>query len=125
MSSLHTHTLAELRQMLDGKQISALELAQHFIRRIHQHDAALNSFVTVTEDAALRSAELADVQIAAGQAGVLTGIPLAHKDIFCTQGVKTSCGSRMLDNFIAPYSATVVERLNQAGTVMLGKLNMD
>ena len=125
MSSLHTHTLAELRQMLDGKQISALELAQHFLQRIRQHDAELNSFVTVTEEAALHSAELADAQISAGQAGVLTGIPLAHKDIFCTQGVRTSCGSRMLDNFIAPYSATVVERLSQAGTVMLGKLNMD
>ena len=125
MSALHTKTLAELRGMLDGKQISAHELAQYFLARVHSHDAALNSFVTLTEEHALADARRADELLAAGQGGALTGIPLAHKDIFCTQGIKTSCGSRMLDNFIAPYNATVVERLQAAGTVMLGKLNMD
>ena len=125
MSALHTKTLAELRGMLDGKQISAHELAQYFLARVHSHDAVLNSFVTLTEEHALADARRADELLAAGQGGALTGIPLAHKDIFCTQGIKTSCGSRMLDNFIAPYNATVVERLQAAGTVMLGKLNMD
>ena len=123
--AIHHKTLAELRGMLDGKDISARELAQHFIQRVQTHDGALNSFITLTADAALLDAQGADETIAAGQAGALTGIPLVHKDIFCTQGVKTSCGSRMLDNFIAPYNATVVERLKQAGTVMLGKSNMD
>ncbi|MEW6764467.1 MAG: amidase, partial [Pseudomonadota bacterium] len=122
---MHQKTLAELRGMLDRKEISAVELAQHFLARIRAHDGALNSFITVTEGEALEAARAADHRIAAGQAGPLTGIPLAHKDIFCTLGVRTSCGSRMLDNFVAPYDATVVERLRQAGTVMLGKLNMD
>ncbi|MFZ5578852.1 MAG: Asp-tRNA(Asn)/Glu-tRNA(Gln) amidotransferase subunit GatA [Pseudomonadota bacterium] len=122
---MHQKSLAELRGMLDRKEISAVELAQHFLARIRAHDGALNSFITVTEGEALEAARAADHRIAAGQAGPLTGIPLAHKDIFCTLGVRTSCGSRMLDNFVAPYDATVVERLRQAGTVMLGKLNMD
>ncbi len=123
--SLHQQSIAELRGMLDRKEVSSVELAQHFLARIKAHDPALNSFISVTEDEALKAALAADHRIAAGHAGPLTGIPLAHKDIFCTLGVKTSCGSRMLDNFVAPYNATVVERLNQAGTVMLGKLNMD
>ena len=124
-TAIHNKTLSELRGMLDDKQISAQELAQHFIQRIRTHDSTLNCFVSVTEDLALLAAQQADEQIAAGQAGLMTGVPLAHKDIFCTKGVKTSCGSRMLDTFIAPYNATVVERLHQAGTVMLGKLNLD
>lgn len=125
MSQLHQKSVAELRGMLDGKEVSSVELAQHFLARIRAYDGALNSFISVTEAEALEAARAADHRIAAGKAGALTGIPLAHKDIFCTLGVKTSCGSRMLDNFIAPYDATVVERLRQAGTVMLGKLNMD
>jgi len=122
---MHNKTIRELRGMLDRKDVSAVELAQHFLARIKAHDGALNSFISVTEAEALEAARAADHRIAAGQAGPLTGIPLAHKDIFCTQGVRTSCGSRMLDNFVAPYDATVVERLRQAGSVMLGKLNMD
>ncbi|MGC8732051.1 MAG: amidase, partial [Halothiobacillaceae bacterium] len=122
---MHQQSIAELRDMLDRKEVSSVELVQHFLARIKAHDPALNSFISVTEDEALKAARAADHRIAAGHAGPLTGIPLAHKDIFCTLGVKTSCGSRMLDNFVAPYNATVVERLNQAGTVMLGKLNMD
>jgi len=125
MSQLHQKSVAELRGMLDRKDVSSVELARHFLARIRAHDGALNSFISVTEAQALEAALAADHRIAAGQASALTGIPLAHKDIFCTLGVKTSCGSRMLDNFVAPYNATVVERLRQAGTVMLGKLNMD
>ena len=125
MSALHHQSLTQLRGMLDQKQLSARELAQYYVERVRAHDASLNSFVTLTEDEALLDAQRADEALAAGQGGALTGIPLAHKDIFCTQGIRTSCGSRMLDRFIAPYNATVVERLQQAGTVMLGKLNMD
>ncbi|MGZ8189773.1 MAG: Asp-tRNA(Asn)/Glu-tRNA(Gln) amidotransferase subunit GatA, partial [Methylococcaceae bacterium] len=85
----------------------------------------LNAYITVTEAQAMQAAEAADVRLASGNADLLTGIPMAQKDIFCTLGVKTSCGSKMLDNFIAPYNATVVDKFNQAGAVMLGKLNMD
>jgi len=122
---MHNKTLLELSQGLREKQFSSLELTEHFLSRIRQHDPRLNAFVTVTEEQALGHAKAADARIAAGQAGPLTGVPIAQKDIFCTQGVRTSCGSKMLDNFISPYNATVVERFNQAGAVMLGKLNMD
>ena len=81
--------------------------------------------MTVTRDKALADARSADAARAAGRAGRLTGVPLAHKDIFCTDGIRTSCGSKMLDNFVAPYDATVVEKLAAAGTVLLGKTNMD
>jgi aspartyl-tRNA(Asn)/glutamyl-tRNA(Gln) amidotransferase subunit A len=94
------------------------------LARIKQH-SELNCFITVTEVEAIAQAKIADQLISDGKAGPLTGIPLAHKDIFCTQGIKTSCGSKMLDNFQAPYNATVIERFNQAGAVTLGKLNMD
>ncbi|MCU7810333.1 MAG: Asp-tRNA(Asn)/Glu-tRNA(Gln) amidotransferase GatCAB subunit A, partial [Candidatus Thiodiazotropha sp. (ex Notomyrtea botanica)] len=88
-------------------------------------EGSLNSLVTVTPESALMTAEAADQQIQSGDAGPLMGIPILQKDIFCTRGVKTSCGSRMLDNFISPYDATVTERLMQAGAVSLGKANMD
>ena len=123
--SLHTKTLKQLSDELQNKSISSVELTQHFLDRIEKYDADLNSFVTVTKDYALAQAKQADEQIANGSAGPLTGIPIAQKDIFCTEGFKTSCGSKMLDNFISPYNATVVEKLNAAGMVMLGKLNMD
>ena len=121
---MHTKTIAEMAKGLRAKEFSSLELTQHYLNRIKQAEA-LNSFVTVTEQQAIATAKKADEQIASGEAGLLTGIPLAQKDIFCTQDVKTSCGSKMLDNFIAPYNATVIEKFNQAGAVMLGKLNMD
>jgi aspartyl-tRNA(Asn)/glutamyl-tRNA(Gln) amidotransferase subunit A len=121
---MHTKTIAELAKGLRAKEFSSLELTQHYLDRIKQAEI-LNSFVTVTEEQALATANKADKQIANGEGGILTGIPLAQKDIFCTQEVKTSCGSKMLDNFIAPYNATVIEKYNQAGAVMLGKLNMD
>jgi len=121
---MHTKTIAELSKGLLAKEFSSLELTQHYLNRIKQAET-LNSFVTVTEQQAIAAANKADEQIARGEGGVLTGIPLAQKDIFCSQDVKTSCGSKMLDNFIAPYSATVIEKFNEAGAVMLGKLNMD
>ncbi len=122
---MHNRTLAELAQALRAKHCSSEELTRHFLQRIQQHDGQLNSFITVTEEAALTAARAADQRLARGEAGPLSGIPFAQKDIFCTQGVKTSCGSKMLDNFIAPYDATVVSKLNEAGVVMLGKTNMD
>jgi len=122
---MHTKTLAELSAALQAREFSSEALTGHFLERIAQLDPALNSFVTVTADEALAAAAAADRRIAAGEAGPLTGIPIAHKDIFCTSGVRTSCGSRMLDNFVSPYDATVVARLKDAGVVMLGKTNMD
>ncbi|WP_026611351.1 Asp-tRNA(Asn)/Glu-tRNA(Gln) amidotransferase subunit GatA [Methylocaldum szegediense] len=122
---MHDKTIAELAAGLKNKEFSSLELTQALLARIRQHNPQLNCFITVTEEQALEQARAADAAIARGAAGALTGVPIAQKDIFCTKGVKTSCGSKMLDNFIAPYDATVVERFNQAGAVMLGKLNMD
>ncbi|NIW24134.1 MAG: Asp-tRNA(Asn)/Glu-tRNA(Gln) amidotransferase GatCAB subunit A, partial [Gammaproteobacteria bacterium] len=122
---MHEKTLTELSEALAAKQISSRELTEHYLGRIEQLDTDLNAFVTVTADQALVQADAADERRAAGTATPLTGIPIAHKDIFCTRGVKTSCGSRMLDNFVSPYNATVVAKLEEAGAVMLGKTNMD
>ena len=118
-------SIADLAEGLRTRTFSSRELTQAYLDRIQRLDGQLNSFITVTAEQALAQAEAADAQLANGSAGPLTGIPIAHKDLFCTQGVRTSCGSRMLDNFVAPYDATVVERLQQAGMVMLGKTNMD
>ena len=122
---MHTKTLLELSHALHTRELSSVELTRYFLDRIARYDNQLNSFITVTEELALSQAAAADVQLQAENAGQLCGIPLAHKDIFCTLGVKTSCGSRMLDNFIAPYNATVVEKIRDAGMVTLGKTNMD
>ncbi|MDD2660493.1 MAG: Asp-tRNA(Asn)/Glu-tRNA(Gln) amidotransferase subunit GatA [Methylococcales bacterium] len=121
---MHTKTLPDLVRGLRSREFSSLELTQSFLSRIRQHQH-LNAYITVTEEDALLNAKAADVRLAEGKAELLTGIPIAHKDIFCTLDVKTTCGSKMLDNFTAPYNATVVEKFNQAGAVMLGKLNMD
>ncbi|HEX2493790.1 MAG TPA: Asp-tRNA(Asn)/Glu-tRNA(Gln) amidotransferase subunit GatA [Steroidobacter sp.] len=125
MSELHHLTLAELSAGLQARRFSSVELTKHFLARIERLNPALNAFITVTGEQALVAAARADEAIAAGRATSLTGLPLAHKDIFCTDGVLTTCGSRMLSNFVAPYDATVVERLSQAGVIMLGKANMD
>jgi aspartyl-tRNA(Asn)/glutamyl-tRNA(Gln) amidotransferase subunit A len=125
MKAMHDQTIAQLIQQLQGKQVSSVELTEHFLKRIEKLDSQYNSFITVTPELALEQARAADKRLAAGNAPALCGVPLAHKDIFCTDGVRTSCGSRMLDNFVPPYNATVVENYLAAGTVTLGKTNMD
>lgn len=122
---MHDKSIAELSKLLHEKKTSSVELTKHFLDRIEKHDKKLNSFITVTSEHALHQAKQADERRAKGENSPLLGIPMAHKDIFCTDNIKTSCGSRMLDNFIAPYDATVVTKLNEAGMVMLGKTNMD
>ncbi|MCW8918776.1 MAG: Asp-tRNA(Asn)/Glu-tRNA(Gln) amidotransferase subunit GatA [Gammaproteobacteria bacterium] len=122
---MHTKTIAELAAGLKAGEFTSEELTKAFLERIKAHDGRLNSYITVTGELALAQARAADARIAAGTAGPLTGVPIAHKDIFCTDGVRTSCASRMLDPFIAPYDATVVRRFKEAGVVMLGKTNMD
>ncbi|MGQ0334948.1 Asp-tRNA(Asn)/Glu-tRNA(Gln) amidotransferase subunit GatA [Halomonas elongata] len=122
---MHDKTLIELAAGLRAGEFSSRELTQDLLGRIDRLDGRLNSFITVTAEQALAAADRADAARAAGEAGPLNGLPLALKDIFCTRGVKTSCGSRMLDNFAAPYDAGVVEKLTAAGTVSLGKTNMD
>ncbi len=122
---LHNLSIGELADRLAGRQISSVELTRHFLARIERLNPALNAVITLTAAQALDSAAAADRRLAAGERGRLLGIPLIHKDIFCTDGVRTSCGSRMLDNFVAPYDATIVTRLKAAGAVMLGKANMD
>ena len=122
---MHTKTLYELSKLLHEGDISSVELTQHYIDRIKTHNNQLNAYITVCEDNALKQARDADQKIQQKTAGKLTGIPIAHKDIFCTKGIRTSCASKMLDNFISPYNATVVEKVNTAGMVTLGKTNMD
>ena len=122
---MHDKTIRELSDGLKSKAFSSLELTESFLKRIERLDPSINAFITVTPERALKAAKAADEALEKGTAGPLTGIPIAQKDIFCTEGVRSSCGSKMLDQFISPYNATVVDRLNAAGTVMLGKLNMD
>ncbi|HEX4871043.1 MAG TPA: Asp-tRNA(Asn)/Glu-tRNA(Gln) amidotransferase subunit GatA [Nevskiaceae bacterium] len=123
---MHTLSLTELAAGLRARRFSSRELTQHYLARIAAHDGALNSYVTLTAEQALQQADAADARLARGEGGPLTGIPLAQKDIFCTEGVRTACGSKMLDRFVAPYDATIVRKLHaEAGMPMLGKLNMD
>ncbi|SER93335.1 aspartyl/glutamyl-tRNA(Asn/Gln) amidotransferase subunit A [Pseudomonas sp. NFACC02] len=122
---MHQMTLAEIARGLADKQFSSEELTRNLLARIAQVDPQLNSFISVTEDLAVTQAQAADARRAAGETGALLGAPLAHKDLFCTKGIRTSCASKMLDNFKAPYDATVVAKLAAAGTVTLGKTNMD
>lgn len=122
---MHQLTVAQIAQGLREKQFSSVEITQHYLDRIAAKDSDIQAYITVCPERALAQAEAADARIANGDIAALTGVPIAHKDIFCTKGVKTTCASKMLDNFIAPYDATVVENLDRAGTVMLGKTNMD
>ena len=118
-------TVAEIAAALNAGDISSVELTQAYLDRITRFNDDLNAFITVCSDSALGQAKKADEKRTKGDTSPLLGIPLAHKDIFCTKGVTTSCGSRMLLNFVAPYDATIVEKFYQAGAVMLGKTNMD
>ncbi len=122
---MHELTLSALGALLRERRASSEELVRHFLARIAAHDPALNAFITVDGEKALAAAREADARLARGEAGPLTGIPLAHKDLFCAKGWRTTCGSRMLENFISPYDAHVVERFNAAGAVLVGKTNMD
>ncbi|MBU71071.1 Asp-tRNA(Asn)/Glu-tRNA(Gln) amidotransferase subunit GatA [Spongiibacter sp.] len=120
-----SHTVADLLRGLAAGDFSSEEITRQYLNDIEQRDGHYNSFISVTAEQALNQARAADAARANGEAGSLNGLPIAHKDIFCTEGVRTSCASKMLDNFIAPYSATVVEKMAAAGAVMLGKTNLD
>jgi len=118
-------SLKQLGEMLQTKQISSVELTQTYLDRIAQLNPEMNAFITVDPDKSLAQAKQADAMIAAGKTTALTGIPIAQKDIFVAQGWRTTCASKMLENFIGPYDATVIQQFNQAGVVNLGKTNMD
>jgi aspartyl-tRNA(Asn)/glutamyl-tRNA(Gln) amidotransferase subunit A len=123
---MHFKTLTELKTALANKELSSVELITHYLKRIERLDSTLNSFITVTAETALQQAKVADsLRTKETNLPPLLGLPMAHKDLFCTDGVKTSCGSKMLDNFIAPYDATLVKKCKQAGLISLGKTNMD
>ncbi len=122
---MHQLTLTDISKALAAKQFSARELTTHLLARIEQLDPQLNSFITVSKESALQQADAADELRSSGINAPLLGLPIAHKDLFCTEGVRTSCASKTLDNFIAPYTATVVDKLNKVGCISLGKLNMD
>ncbi|MBF7688651.1 Asp-tRNA(Asn)/Glu-tRNA(Gln) amidotransferase subunit GatA [Acinetobacter rathckeae] len=125
MTDLHRLTIKELSSGLKQRDFSSRELTQHYLNRIAKIDPQINSYVTATPELALAQADAADIALNAGNAHPLAGIPLAHKDIFCTQGIRSAAGSKMLDNFISPYDATVVTKIKQANMVTLGKVNMD
>ena len=122
---MHNKTLAELSRQLRAKEVSSVEVTSYFLGRIARANAALNAFITVDADKSLAQARAADERLAKGKAAPLTGIPIAHKDLFCAKGWRTTCGSKMLENFVAPYDAHVIEQFNAAGAVVLGKTNMD
>ncbi|WP_286815544.1 Asp-tRNA(Asn)/Glu-tRNA(Gln) amidotransferase subunit GatA [Marinobacter sp. UBA3607] len=122
---MHNKSVAELSRELESGRISSVELTQQFLDRLKTEDGKYNSFITISDEQALAEAKAADEMRAAGKATVWTGVPFAHKDIFCTSGVRTSCGSKMLDNFVPPYDATVTANFKAAGAVCLGKTNMD
>jgi len=125
VTDLHQSTLTQLVAGLRQRAFSSVELVGQLLARIEQSQGTLNAFISVTRAGALEAARDADRLLAAGGGGPLTGVPIVHKDLFCTRGVRTTCGSRMLDDFVAPYDATVVARLKRAGAIMLGKTNMD
>ena len=118
-------SLKEISQALEKKKFTSVELTQFFLNRVKKHNPSLNAFITVDEGKSLAMAENADQLIQSGKKSILTGIPIAQKDIFCADGWRTTCGSKMLDNFISPYDSTVIHKFNNAGAVNLGKTNMD
>ncbi len=118
-------TVAELSRQLRAKAVSSVELTRAYLERIERGNARLNAFITVDPEKSLAQARAADARIARGEAAPLTGVPVAHKDLFCARGWRTTCGSRMLEHFVAPYDAHVIEQFDRAGAVLLGKTNMD
>ena len=118
-------SLKELSEGLKQKKFSSVELTQFFLNRLDLHNPSINAFITIDKDKSLAMAKHSDEIIKEGNQDYLTGIPIAQKDIFCAEGWKTSCGSKMLDNFIAPYDSTVISKFNAVGAVNLGKTNMD
>ena len=118
-------SLKEISQALEKKKFTSVELTQFFLNRVKKHNPSLNAFITIDEDKSLSMAEKSDQLIQSGKKSILTGIPIAQKDIFCADGWKTTCGSKMLENFISPYDSTVIHKFNNAGAVNLGKTNMD
>ncbi|QOX80163.1 Asp-tRNA(Asn)/Glu-tRNA(Gln) amidotransferase subunit GatA [Trichlorobacter lovleyi] len=122
---LYEQTIHDLQAQLQARQVSSVEITNSFLNRIESTDQSINAFITVTKEQALLDAAAADQRIAAGDCAPLTGIPVALKDIFLTEGVRTTCASKMLDNFIAPYDATAWARIKSQGAVLLGKLNQD
>ena len=124
-SDIHRMTLSQLKRNLEAKNLSSREITESFLKRISETNKSLNAFITITEDLAISQSVEADEIIANGKAKSLTGLPFAHKDLFCTDGILTTCASKMLSNFVPPYDATVVKRLKDAGIIMIGKTNMD
>ncbi|MEQ9561491.1 MAG: amidase, partial [Woeseiaceae bacterium] len=122
---MHGLTLAAMARAMAAGELTATELTTKLLQRVETIGRDLNAFISVTAESALSEAAAADAARKAGKAGRLCGLPIVHKDLFCTQGVRTTCGSKMLDNFVSPYDAAVVERLKNAGAIMLGKTNMD
>jgi len=120
-----TDSIMELSRGLRDGSFSSRALVERYLEAVTQRDGRLNTFITVCAERALDAADQADQVLAAGGGGPLTGIPIAHKDIFCTRGMPTTCGSRMLDGYVSPFDATVVEKLERAGVVVIGKTNMD
>ena len=118
-------SVKEILTAIKNKDVSVIELTNNYLDKIKERDDELNCFITLTEEFALNKARKIDEEIAKNKVRALSGLPIAQKDIFCTKNIKTSCGSKMLDNFVSPYNATVIEKLNNAGTIMLGKTNMD
>ena len=121
---IYKKSLIQLADLLNKKEISAIELTNYFLKRISKFDSKLNSLISMNEENALKKAKEAD-ELISKKHGSLTGIPIVHKDLFSTKGILTTCGSKMLENYVPPYDATVVKKLSNAGMVILGKTNMD
>ena len=122
---MHSETVAGLIAGLKARRYSATELAQGLLERIGRAQPELNAFISIEAETALAAAAAADRALERGSAPPLTGVPIAHKDIFCATGSRTTCGSKMLANFISPYDSTVAEKLKAVGAVIFGRLNMD
>ena len=123
--NLYLKSISELSKMLDDKKISSYELTEYFLKRIKKYNKKINAFISIDENKSMEFAKIADIDIRNKNKNILTGIPIAHKDLFCTKDFLTTCGSKMLSNFKPPYDATVVKKLANKGMVPLGKTNMD